>query len=135
MSRATSVGAAALKLRQIILNIVGNAVDAMKFGGVLSLRCRKATDAKSGMAGIRFTIADTGTGMDPATTARMFEAFFSTKGIGGAGLGLWVTQDLVEKNAGTISARSSIREGHRGTVFNLFFPSSNPDSAPVVPSV
>jgi signal transduction histidine kinase len=108
------------ELRQVILNIVGNSIDAMKLGGVLHLRCRKARDWKTDTPGIRITIADGGTGMDQATVDRVFEPFFTTKGIGGTGLGLWVTQDLVRKNGGTIKVRSSVGQ-HHGTVFSLFF--------------
>ena len=112
------------ELRQIVLNIVGNAVDAMKGGGVLSLRCRDSKYRVNGKSGVRIIIADSGTGMDPETVARMFEPFFSTKGIGGTGLGLWITQDLVDKNRGRITVRSSNRPTLRGTVFSLFFPHS-----------
>jgi signal transduction histidine kinase len=112
------------ELRQIVLNLVGNAVDAMKHGGSLHLRCHNSTDWHTGERGVRIAIADTGTGMDEATLTRIFEPFFSTKGIGGTGLGLWVTQDLVGKNKGKISVRSSNRSERHGTVFNLFFPHS-----------
>jgi signal transduction histidine kinase len=110
------------ELRQIILNLVGNAVDAMKTGGYLLLRCREATDAKSGGKGVRITIADSGTGMDQQTLKRIFEPFFTTKGIGGTGLGLWVTLDLVHKNFGSIRVRSSNRPNRHGSVFALYFP-------------
>jgi PAS domain S-box-containing protein len=109
------------ELRQIVLNIVGNAIDAMKLGGVLSLRCRLAKDWRTGTDGIRLTIADSGTGMSAATAARIFEPFFTTKGIGGTGLGLWVTDDLVRKNRGKMKLRSSMSDRHHGTVFALFF--------------
>jgi signal transduction histidine kinase len=110
------------ELRQIVLNIVGNAVDAMKSGGVLHLRCSDSTCWRDGSRGVRIVIGDTGKGMDHATLARIFEPFFSTKGIGGTGLGLWVTQDLVQKNKGNIAVRSSIDAETHGTVFSLFFP-------------
>jgi PAS domain S-box-containing protein len=110
------------EIRQILLNIVGNAVDAMKTGGRLKLDCREATEWASGRQGVRITIADTGKGMEPATLGRIFEPFFTTKGINGTGLGLWVTQDLVTKNLGSIRVRSSVNERHRGSLFVLFFP-------------
>jgi signal transduction histidine kinase len=72
--------------------------------------------------GVRITIADNGTGMDGAIRNRIFEPFFSTKGIGGTGLGLWVTQDLVQKNGGFMKVRSAKIEASHGTVFTLFFP-------------
>jgi signal transduction histidine kinase len=110
------------ELRQIILNIVGNAVDSMRGGGKLTLRNRDATEWSTGRKGVRITIADTGTGIEGAIVSRIFEPFFSTKGIGGAGLGLWVTQDLVQRNLGSIRLRSSTAQRHHGSVFCLFFP-------------
>ena len=110
------------ELRQIILNLVGNAVDAMKTGGRLRLRCREATNLRNGRKGVRITIADTGTGMDQQTVGRIFEPFFTTKGIGGTGLGLWVTLDLVNKSSGSIRVRSSDRPKGHGSVFALYFP-------------
>lgn len=109
------------ELRQVMANLVGNAFDAMRTGGRLRLRSRRATLWKSGERGLRLTIADTGTGMTTETLDRLFEPFFSTKGIGGTGLGLWITQGLVEKNRGTICVRSSVRSGTTGTVFCLSF--------------
>jgi PAS domain S-box-containing protein len=110
------------ELRQIMLNLVGNAIDAMKTGGRLLLRCRKATDFKNGGSGVRITVADTGSGMDQQTLRRIFDPFFTTKGIGGIGLGLWVTRDLVHKSYGLVSVRSSNRPSQHGTVFALYFP-------------
>jgi PAS domain S-box-containing protein len=117
------------ELRQIVLNIIANAVDAMKHGGVLSMRCRESTNWASGQAGVRLIIADNGSGMDAETLARVFEPFFSTKGIGGTGLGLWVTEDLVQKNRGAIRVRSSKREKSHGTTFSLFFPHTSEDGS------
>jgi len=109
------------ELRQILMNLVSNAFDAMRAGGRLSLRVRDVTLWRSGAAGIRVTIADTGSGMDAETLRHIFEPFFSTKGIGGTGLGLWITKDLVEKNGGTIRVRSANRPGCTGTVVTLLF--------------
>lgn len=58
--------------------------------------------------------------MDQTALQRIFEPFFSTKGIGGSGLGLWITQELVEKNHGSIRIRSSTRQGRSGTVVTMF---------------
>jgi PAS domain S-box-containing protein len=110
------------ELRQILLNLVSNSIDAMKHGGSLRFRCKQVLGAKTGERGLRITIADTGTGMDQVTLSRSMEPFFTTKGIGGTGLGLWVTQDLVQKNAGSMKVRSSADERLHGTVSTLFFP-------------
>jgi PAS domain S-box-containing protein len=114
------------ELRQIVLNIVSNALDAMKNGGILTLSSREATGWSTGQRGVRITIADNGPGMDKETLVRIFEPFFSTKGIVGAGLGLWVAMDLAEKNGGAIRVRSRNREYMHGSVFTLFFAHSVP---------
>jgi PAS domain S-box-containing protein len=111
------------EIRQIILNLVGNAVDAMRpDGGSLALRCRNTAFGPNGRRGVRITIADTGTGMKSDTLRRIFEPFFTTKGIAGTGLGLWITQNLVERNEGKLHVRSRSSEGKSGTVFALLFP-------------
>lgn len=63
--------------------------------------------------------------MSQATLNRIFEPFFSTKGITGTGLGLWVSREIIDKHKGTLRARSrERREGcPGGTVFSLFIPS------------
>lgn len=110
------------ELRHIVLNIVRNALDAMKQGGILTLSSREITCWRTGQRGVRITIADNGPGMDKETFARIFEPFFSTKGIAGTGLGLWVAQDLIKKNGGSIRVRSRAAENMHGSVFVLFFP-------------
>ncbi len=111
------------EIRQVLLNLIGNAIDAMHpAGGQLLIRTREATDWGSGAKGLMFTVADTGTGMDQATIQRVFEPFFTTKGFGGTGLGLWVSQEIIERHHGLIRLRSSQRADGRGTVFALFLP-------------
>ena len=68
------------------------------------------------------TIADTGTGMSETTRARIFEAFYSTKGIGGTGLGLWVSKEIVDRHHGFLQAKSIQTALKAGTVFRLFLP-------------
>jgi PAS domain S-box-containing protein len=109
------------ELRQIIVNLVANAYDAMKNGGRLLLRARDATDWRTGLRIIRLTVADTGSGIDKEIASRMFEPFFTTKGIGGTGLGLWITQGLVENNRGIIQVRSTTSSRKNGTVVVLRF--------------
>jgi PAS domain S-box-containing protein len=110
------------ELRQVLMNLVSNAFDAMRAGGHLSIRSRDVTLWRSGVRGLRITVADTGTGMDAETVRRIFEPFFSTKGIGGTGLGMWIAKDLVEKNNGTIAVRTSKTIARNGTVVMLLFP-------------
>jgi len=112
------------EIRQVIANLVGNAIDAMGPGGRLMLRTTKSRDWKSGRPGIRITVADNGTGMDEETRARIFEPFFSTKGITGTGLGLWVSREIVEKHQGLLQVKSRFGVG---TAFELFLPAEMPD--------
>jgi PAS domain S-box-containing protein len=109
------------ELRQILVNLVANAFDAMRLGGKLILRSRRIAVTGSNAKIFRITVADTGSGMEPAVSERLFEPFFSTKGIGGTGLGLWITRDLVEKNGGSIRIRSSTRAGRTGTIVRMEF--------------
>ena len=108
------------EIRQVLSNIIANALDAMHGGGRLLLRDREGTHWQSGQPGVFLTIADTGTGMNAATQASLFNAFFTTKGLTGTGLGLWVSQQIVERHRGFLRVRSSQAEQHHGTVFELF---------------
>jgi PAS domain S-box-containing protein len=111
------------EIRQVLSNLISNAIDAMHpHGGRLLMRSREGTDGKTGRKGLILTVADTGSGMSTATVARIFEPFFTTKEIGGTGLGLWVSHEIVERHGGTLAVRSRQRKGHSGTVFILFLP-------------
>jgi signal transduction histidine kinase len=112
------------EIRQVLNNMVGNAVDVLREskGGRLLVRTRSATDWRSGRKGVQVTVADNGVGMSRFTQERIFEAFFSTKGIAGTGLGLWVSAEIVKKHRGTLRVRSSQEPKHRGTVFAVFVP-------------
>jgi PAS domain S-box-containing protein len=109
-------------IRQVLSNLVSNALDAMGGGGRLLVRSREAVDWKTGRRGVVLTVADTGVGMDAQTQSRIFEAFFTTKGYNGTGLGLWVSAEIVERHHGRIHVRSSQREHAHGTVVTLFLP-------------
>jgi signal transduction histidine kinase len=106
----------------VLVNIIANSIDAMPSGGRLIVRSREHTDIRTGRKGLTLTIADTGTGMSPAAQRKAFDAFFSTKDIGGIGLGLWVAADTVKRHHGRIAIRSSQRKGHTGTVTTIFLP-------------
>jgi PAS domain S-box-containing protein len=111
------------EIRQVLSNLVGNAVDAMaqQDNGRVIVRTALAHDWKTNREGVTITLADTGSGMDEITTAHLFEPFFSTKGVTGTGLGLWVSLGIVHKHNGKISLRS--RTGAcGGTVFRVFLP-------------
>lgn len=108
-------------IRQVLNNLIGNAFDAMRSGGTLRLKTRCATSWAAGEKGVRLTIADTGSGMPESTRKQIFEAFYSTKGIHGTGLGLWISKRIVHKHRGHLRVCSSTGEKH-GTVFTLWLP-------------
>ena len=111
------------EIRQVLNNLLGNAIDALPArGGRILLRSRDATEWKNNRKGMVLTVADTGTGMDPETLEKLFDAFFTTKAIRGTGLGLWISGQLVERNKGKLRVRSTQRNGRSGTVFTLFLP-------------
>ncbi|WP_348266581.1 ATP-binding protein [Edaphobacter paludis] len=126
--RATSsVMVQAGEIRQVLANLFGNAMDALPSGGRILLRTAATRDWRSGRHGIAITVADNGTGMDSATLNRLFEPFFSTKGITGTGLGLWISHEIVAKHRGTLHVRSRATENGvaGGTVFRLFIPTED----------
>nr|WP_255551388.1 PAS domain-containing sensor histidine kinase [Granulicella sp. dw_53] len=111
------------EIRQVIANIIGNAIDATPQGGRLRVRLRSSTDWKTRQRlGVHITVGDTGHGVEEKNRKHIFEAFFTTKGINGTGLGLWISKDLIENHGGTISLRSSTGVGSSGTVISIFLP-------------
>jgi PAS domain S-box-containing protein len=111
------------EIRQVLNNLVGNAIDAMnRIGGRLLVRTRAGKDWRTGVSGIVITVADTGTGIDPTMLTDIYKAFYTTKGIGGTGLGLWISSGIVERHKGRMLVRSSRHPAHHGSVFQLFLP-------------
>ena len=115
-------------IRQVLSNLVGNAFDVMRQGGTLRLRTREITWWDTGQKGVMFTVADDGPGIPEATLTRIFDAFYSTKGIGGTGLGLWISKRITHKHRGHLQVRSRTDQAH-GTVFHLWLPSELADTA------
>jgi PAS domain S-box-containing protein len=114
------------ELQDVIANLLSNAHDAMRSGGKLKIRIREARSWNDTRAqGLRLTIADTGTGIRREVKHKVFEPFFTTKEETGAGLGLWVSSEIVRKHKGKIALRTSTDSKHSGTVFSLFFPFQN----------
>ena len=109
------------ELRQVIANIIGNSIDAMRRGGRLRIRISREKAAHDASA-VRLTIADTGLGIPAHLLPKIFEPFITTKGETGTGLGLWVTAEIVKKNGWKIQVRSSQRPGRSGTTFSLCMP-------------
>jgi len=122
------------EVRQVFANLVGNAIDASNGGGRLLVRARRSHNWKDpSQVGVRFAVADTGTGMEPAVRERVFEAFFTTKEVTGTGLGLWVSHEIIVKHRGLVHLRSRpAQEGRSsGTVFEIFIPDDPKLAVPV----
>jgi signal transduction histidine kinase len=115
-------------VKQVMLNLFNNAIDAMPGGGTLSLSTRQIGDR------VRVTVSDTGIGMDEDTRSRIFTPFFSTRASSrdGAGLGLSVSRQIVEGHGGTIEVESAPGEG---AAFTVWLPGTWPrlEAAGLVP--
>jgi len=109
-------------IRQVLNNLIANAIDAMRQGGRLVVRAHEATEQPAGRRGVRLAIADTGHGMPEAVRRRLFQPFYTTKGLSGTGLGLWISEGIVRRHHGRMWVRSSQHPVHHGTVFTLFLP-------------
>lgn len=117
------ITAMAGELRQVIVNLVGNALDSMRGGGVLKIRIDRSTERSNGSRpGMRLTIADSGSGIPPEIKDRLFEPFISSKGETGNGLGLWVSSEIIRKHGGSIRFKSNSSSPSTGTVFSIFLP-------------
>lgn len=117
------------ELRQVIDNLLLNALEAMPSGGRLGIAVHDSFDWQHHQAdrcGVRLTISDTGCGIPKENRRRIFEPFFTTKTEKGTGLGLWILQGIVAKHDGVMSLRSSDAEGKSGTVVSIFLPSNAP---------
>jgi PAS domain S-box-containing protein len=111
------------EIRQIFANLVSNAIEALPEGGTLCIRASQVEPVDGvGPAGVRVTFLDNGAGIPPAERRKIFEPFYTTKKDVGIGLGLWLTQQLVEKHQGTLRLRSSVNPGRSWTAFSVFLP-------------
>lgn len=126
--RLTSKGAQVMadedQLWQAILNLVRNAIEAMPQGGTL----RVATATRDGS--VECEVADTGVGMTSDVVAKMFQPFFSTKG-NGTGLGMPLTQQILQEHGGAIACESA---PGKGTRFLLSLPPATPGGRPGAPA-
>lgn len=111
------------ELRQVALNLIGNAMDAIGNRGRLKIRAANTHEHRNGSRpGVRLTIADTGTGISPEIRKSLFEPFVSTKGDVGTGLGLWLSSQIVHRHGGTIQVKTRAKQPSSGTVFSVFLP-------------
>lgn len=102
-----------VELREVLVNIIFNAIDAMPDGGEIRMSAQESSDA------VILTIVDTGTGMPPEVKSRLFDPFFTTKGKAGTGMGLAVSFGIVRRHNGSIGVESEVG---RGTTFRISLP-------------
>ncbi len=117
-----------------ILNLAGNAHDAMPLGGKLFLMTRNSSGAAGIPAGdyVQISVTDTGEGMTAETKARAFDPFFTTKGVGkGTGLGLSQVYGFADQVGGTARIESGVG---KGTTVTIWLPRVQPVAAPSEPS-
>lgn len=122
------------EIREALINLVFNAVDAMPQGGALTLRTRRVEEDAAPRVAIE--VSDTGIGMDEATQRRCLEPFFTTKGERGTGLGLAMVYGMAQRHGAELRVAS---EPGEGTTVSLAFllqaqPPAEPPRAPAMPT-
>jgi PAS domain S-box-containing protein len=111
------------EVRQVIDNLLLNAVEAMPRGGRLAISVHPSRSWRDpSVHGVRLTIADSGAGIPKGILPRIFEPFFTTKPEKGTGLGLWVVYALLARHEGAIRVHSSALPGRSGTAVSVLWP-------------
>lgn len=114
----------AAELREVLTNLIFNAVDAMPNGGRLTFRTEDHCDR------VRVDISDTGSGMSEETIEKCLEPFFTTKGERGSGLGLAMSYGIIRRHGGNIEINSKINQG---TTFTIYLPAFHDSNQPGQP--
>ncbi|HEV8471050.1 MAG TPA: ATP-binding protein [Candidatus Limnocylindria bacterium] len=123
------IRASADQLKQVLLNLLLNAADSMTKGGTITVATQSGAGAETELFGrdaVQIQVRDTGQGIPDDVLAQIFEPFFSTKPGKGTGLGLWVSQGIVQSHGGTMRVRSRVG---RGTTFTITLPVEGPGDA------
>ena len=109
------------RIERVLMNLIVNAVHAMKDGGDITIRAKNEFDKE----GFSFQVIDTGEGIDEKIISKIFDPFFTTKEVGkGSGLGLSIIYGIMEQHSGNISVSSEVG---KGTTFTCFLPFHQPD--------
>ncbi len=108
------------ELRQVVSNLISNAIDAVEIDGRIRIRVRRVS--RGNHSYVRILVADNGHGISRENRCKVFQPFFTTKASIGTGLGLWVTKGIVDKHNGHISLRTSTIPHRTGTVFCVDLP-------------
>jgi PAS domain S-box-containing protein len=115
------------ELLQVFSNVIANAIDSMPEGGTLHIETRRVVTPRG--EGLETIIRDSGVGIKSQDLSKVFEAFFTTKGERGTGIGLWVSKQLIESRGGDISLASNAGQHQSGTTVTIFVPFALPPSA------
>lgn len=111
----------ASELRDVLVNMVFNSVDAMPAGGCLTLIVEEVNEW------VEISVSDTGTGMSAEVRSRIFDPFFTTKGTAGMGMGLAVSYSIIRRHEGTIEVETEVG---RGTTFRIKLPIAEGSASP-----
>ncbi len=129
-----------LRLNQVLLNLLSNAMKFTRPGGTVSMRVIQKPDAPSGYANYEFRIKDTGIGMSEEFMEKLFQPFereqnSTTSGIQGTGLGLAITKNIVDMMGGTIEVKSEVGKGTEFIVSTQFRISGETVKYEVIPEL
>jgi PAS domain S-box-containing protein len=117
----TQIAGFPAEMRQVISNLVSNAIDAVQPGGQIRITVEN-TKTKDFRTAVAVVVRDNGSGIPENVKDKLFQPFFTTKGENGTGLGLWITQGIVSKHGGYIEVTSDGSNGDHGTTFRVVFP-------------
>jgi PAS domain S-box-containing protein len=110
------------ELRQVFTNLVVNAIEAAGPKGQIRIRMEHADAGELHGAGAIIEVADSGPGISQDAAKNLFQPFFTTKGVLGTGLGLWVSMGIVQKHGGAITLVKSTGADLRGACIRVFLP-------------
>ncbi len=110
------------ELKQVFMNLVSNAIQAMPEGGRMRVGVRDWEGRNGRPGGVEVFISDTGTGIAPEHARRLIEPFFTTKSTKGTGLGLWISRGIVQKHEGSLRFRSLFGVERTVTTFRISMP-------------
>jgi PAS domain S-box-containing protein len=110
------------ELKQVFMNLVSNAIQAMPEGGRLRISMKKTSTCHSHNGCVSVFISDNGSGITAEHSKRLFEPFFTTKSVKGTGLGLWISRGIVQKHDGVLRFRSLFGSVGSATSFEVVLP-------------
>jgi signal transduction histidine kinase/HAMP domain-containing protein len=116
LQAVTALAGRPAELREVLTNLIINAVDALPKGGKITVTTYDDKVAGDGAGDVVAEVADTGTGMPPDVRARIFDPFYTTKGEQGTGLGLAVSLGIIQSHGGQIEVESELGKGTRFTI-------------------